>query len=65
MAGVSAHETGHLMGLRDLYPASGVPQFIGGPQHSIMEMAQPDNSADYAWWVLYHGNGNTIFINVP
>ena len=53
------------MGLRDLYAPTGVTQFIDGPQHSIMEMAQPNNSADYASWVLNAVNGNSILTNVP
>jgi RHS repeat-associated protein len=60
MRGVAAHEVGHLFGLRDLYPPAGVPQFIGGPQHDIMQMGQPDNGAEYGWWVLSPHNGNTV-----
>jgi hypothetical protein len=65
MAGIGAHETGHLMGLRDLYPPSGVPAFVDGPQHSIMEMAQPHNNADYGSWVLSPYNGDTTVTYVP
>jgi hypothetical protein len=55
MSGIAPHETGHLFGLKDLYGPSGVPQFIAGPQDSIMEMAQPNNSADYGSWFLHPG----------
>jgi RHS repeat-associated protein len=65
MSGIAPHETGHLMGLRDLYPPAGVPAFVDGPQHSIMEMAQPHNNADYGWWVLSPYNGNATVTYVP
>jgi hypothetical protein len=63
--GIAPHETGHLFGLRDLYPPTGVAAFSSGPQFSIMETAQPDNNADYGWWVLSPNNWNTVVTNVP
>jgi hypothetical protein len=65
MAGIGPHEVGHLMGLRDLYPSGGVPAFVDGPKHSIMEMAQPHNDAGYGSWVLSPANGNTVVTHVP
>jgi hypothetical protein len=66
MRGVAPHEAGHLFGLKDLYNTSaGISRFIAGPEHSIMEMAQPDNNSDYGSWVLHPANGNTVVTYVP
>ena len=60
MAGVAAHEAGHLMGLRDLYlPGQSVP-YDGSAGADLMRHAQPTNGVRTAWWVLSPVNGNSV-----
>lgn len=60
MPGIGAHETGHLMGMRDLYEPGEVVPYNPSPDASIMRYSQLTNSAAYASWVLTRYNGNTV-----
>lgn len=61
MAGIAAHETGHLFGLRDMYAqGEAVPSWNASPTENIMRFAQPTNGVPTAHWVLHRSNGNSL-----
>jgi YD repeat-containing protein len=65
MAGISAHEGGHLLGMPDMYvPGQAVP-LNTSPTVDVMRHAQPTNSPLLGGWILRPQNGNTIVIRVP
>ncbi|HPR65412.1 MAG TPA: RHS repeat-associated core domain-containing protein [Thermoanaerobaculia bacterium] len=66
MRGISPHETGHLMGLRDMYAKGEVVPHNPTPQGDIMRHAQPGNSPITSFMVLRpSANFNTKVISVP
>lgn len=66
MAGIGPHESGHLLGIRDLYYPGEVVGYNPAPTVDIMRYAQPTNGALTAFMVLSPANLNkTIHYRAP
>lgn len=63
MEGVAPHETGHLIGLRDMYYNGEVVPYVPGANGNIMRYAQPGNSAGTAFTAL-KPNGNNVVVHI-